>query len=80
MAKPVTIIAELAKWSLDDERMNVEGTITNSADITWYPNGERRVFLNINIAHYPYTADGDDYWLIRTQIGNYFKLKRSQMA
>ena len=77
MVRQLTIIAELKDWHLDDENNNITGTIHNSKD-KWYPDGERFHFLSIRgMSHY--TEDNEEYWLVMTQIGNYFKCYRRDM-
>ena len=74
MVRQLTITAELVGWSLDDERNNVSGMISNSRDPDWYRNGEQYTFINVR-----HITQMQDYILVCTQIGNYFKCYRSEM-
>lgn len=79
MVRQLTITAELQRWSLNDEANSVTGIIHKSNDMKNYIDGEEWVLRNITLVRYPQTAHGNEYWLVRTQIGLYFKLLKEEM-
>ena len=80
MVRQLTITAELNQWSLDDERRTVKGIIHNSTREE-FKEGEEYLILNFkNMSRMPLFGNGEgDYFLVQTQLNNYFKLYRSEM-
>jgi hypothetical protein len=79
MPTPVKVIAELTNWKIDEINREVLGTIDNSTRPDVYVNGSEYAIINYqNATHYKDNTYSEGYWLIRTQIGNYFKLYETQ--
>lgn len=75
---PITIVAELRQWRLDDERNTVIGTIHNSTDAS-LKDGDTYCLANFaNAVNYPETTTTGAYILIRTHLGRYYKLNKSE--
>lgn len=70
---------ELKQWHLDDENANVTGIIANSAHEREYPNGERYTLMKVTLTHYPAGVGGEEFYYARTQLGNYFLLRKAEM-
>lgn len=80
MVRQLMIIAELKQWSLDDERRTIKGIIHNPKNGE-FKEGEEYLILNFkNISMIPLFANGEgNYYLVQTQLNNYFKLPVNEM-
>lgn len=81
MVRQLMIIAELQEWSLDDERRTIRGRIHKPKNSD-FKEGEDYLILNFkNISLIPLFENGEgNYYLVQTQLGNYFKLPVSEMT
>ena len=79
MPTPVKITAELRQWVVDETQRTVIGIIHNSNVPEYYTDGSQYAILNyMNITHYKDNTYSEGYYVVRTQINNYFKLYESQ--
>lgn len=69
----ITFSASLVSWLLR-ENGAVEGTISMSIDPA-YRDGERRIFMNTTLKHWPRHEGGwKDHFIMTSQTGLHFKL------